>query len=88
MCELMEKRLSEREKKGVEKGLAQGMEKGLAQGMEKGLAQGMEKGLMQGIISTLAALVKEGDISLKKAAEKAGLSVEEFTKQARQMNLL
>ena len=80
MCELMEKRLSEREKKGVEKGLAQGM--------EKGLAQGMEKGLMQGIISTLAALVKEGDISLKKAAEKAGLSVEEFTKQARQMNLL
>ncbi len=72
MCELMEKRLSEREKKGV----------------EKGLAQGMEKGLMQGIISTLAALVKEGDISLKKAAEKAGLSVEEFTKQARQMNLL
>ena len=88
MCELMEKRLSEREKKGVEKGLAQGMEKGLAQGMEKGLAQGMEKGLMQGIISTLAALVKEGDISLKKAAEKAGLSVEEFKKQARQMNLL
>lgn len=80
MCELMEKRLSEREKKGVEKGLAQGM--------EKGLAQGMEKGLMQGIISTLAALVKGGDISLKKAAEKAGLSVEEFKKQARQMNLL
>lgn len=42
-------RMSEADRKGMERGMARGMEQGLAQGMEQGLAQGMEQGLVYGV---------------------------------------
>ncbi len=42
------------------------------------LQQGMEKGLGQGKLQMLLSLVKEGDLSMEKAASKVNMSVEEF----------
>ena len=55
-----------------------GMEKGMAKGMEKGMAKGMAKGRW----TTLAELVREGVLTLREAAKKAGMSEENFRKLA------
>ena len=55
-----------------------GMEKGMAKGMEKG----MEKGRQEGRWTTLAELVREGVLTLREAAKKAGMSEENFRKLA------
>ncbi len=53
-------RMSEADRKGMERGMARGMEQGLAQGMEQGLAQGMEQGLAQGMEQGLEYGVEQG----------------------------
>ena len=45
-------------------------------------AKGRAEGKMEGMISTLADLVKDKEITIKKAAEKAGMSEVEFCKKA------
>ncbi len=44
----------------------------------KGLAQGKSEGKLEGTIATLAVLVKDGTLSLSRAAQIANLSEEEF----------
>lgn len=44
-------------------------------GMEKGIEKGIEKGQLQ----MLSSLVREGDLSMERAAAKAKMSVEEFS---------
>ena len=51
-------------------------------GMEKGRKEGMEKGRKEGRWTTLAELVREGVLTLKEAAKKAGMSEENFRKLA------
>ncbi len=46
--------------------------------IEKGLQQGIEQGIEQGIYLTLVSLVKQGIITIEKAAKEAGVTVEEF----------
>ena len=44
--------------------------------------RGMEKGMEKGRWTTLAELVREGVLTLKEAAKKAGMSEEHFRKLA------
>lgn len=49
---------------------------------ERGMEKGMEKGRKEGRWTTLAELVREGVLTLKEAAKKAGMSEEHFRKLA------
>ena len=51
-------------------------------GMEKGMEKGMKKGRQEGRRTTFAELVREGVLTLKEAAKKAGMSEESFRKLA------
>ena len=49
-------------------------------GIEQGIEQGIERGMMQGIVS----LVNDGDITLKRAAEKLQMSIPTFKKKVKE----
>ena len=82
MCNLSQGVAEEAMQKGIEKGRQEGIQKGIEQGrqegMQKGMAQGIEQGIQQGRTHALAELVNDGVLTIEKAAEKAGMSVEEF----------
>lgn len=67
MCEVIDRLINE--------GIEEGHKKGLQEGVLKGLAQGKS----EGTIETLAILVKDGTLSLSRAAQIANLSEAEFT---------
>ena len=48
-------------------------------GIEKGLEQGIEQGIEQGRDDTLISLVHDGLLDIRIAADRAGVSVDEFT---------
>ena len=58
--------LDEIETRGIEKGIAKGLEKGI------------EKGIEQGRDNTLIALVHDGLLSVEIAADRAGVSIDDF----------
>ena len=82
MCNLSQGVAEEAMQKGIEKGRQEGIQKGIEQGrqegMQKGMAHGIEQGIQQGRTHALAELVNDGVLTIEKAAEKAGMSVEEF----------
>ena len=57
-------------------------ERGMEKGMEKGREEGRAEGRAEGRWATLAELVREGVLTLKEAAKKAGMSEESFRKIA------
>ena len=57
-----------------EDGLAEGKKRGLALGEQRGIALGEQLGKFQ----MLAKLVRDGILSIQKAAEEAGMSATEF----------
>ena len=61
---------------GMERGIEQGIERGIEQGIERGIEQGIERGRLREII----AFVQDGDISVERGAQKAGMTVDEFQK--------
>ena len=74
MCNLSQGVAEEAMQKGIEKGI----QKGIEQGLEQGRQEGIEQGLQQGRIHALIELVNDGVLTIEKAAEKAGMSAEEF----------
>ena len=50
---------------------------------EKGIEKGMEKGMEKGRILQLVELVDSGDISLERAAQKAGMTIENFKEKVK-----
>lgn len=54
---------------------------GMAEGKIEGIAEGITEGIAEGKIIILNEMVRDGDISESKAAEKANMSEEEFRKQ-------
>lgn len=52
------------------------------EGIEQGIEQGRERGKKSGRWKTLTELVKDGMISLRDAAKKAGMTEAEFRKAA------
>ena len=69
--------LNERNK-GREEGLAEGIERGRVEGLKEGRAEGLEEGRSEGVFETLCTLVKDGILTVKDAAERAGISEEAF----------
>ena len=55
-----------------------------AESLAEGKAIGREEGKAEERISLLSGLVHDGTLSLEKAAEKAGMTVDEFRKQMNQ----
>ncbi len=66
---------------------SQAWQQGLEQGIEQGITKGLERGRLQEIIS----FVQDGDISIERGAQKAGMSMNAFRKamaEAEQSSLL
>ena len=57
-----------------------GKAEGLAVGHAEGLAEGMAKGQLEALFS----LVKDGDLSIEKAAEKLKITVSDFEKKMKE----
>lgn len=56
----------------------EGHAEGLKQGLERGLEQGLEQGLERGRLQEIMRFVKDGDITIERGAQKAGMSLEQF----------
>ena len=52
------------------------------EGLEEGRKEGRKEGREEGTIKVLCELVEDGTLPLEKAAERAGLSPEEFLQKA------
>ena len=61
-----------------EDGLAEGEKRGLALGEQRGIALGEQRGIALGELQMLIKLVRDGILSIQKAAEEAGMSATEF----------
>ena len=59
---------------------AEEYEDGLAEGEKRGIALGEKRGIERGRFQLLAKLVKDGTLTLQKAAEEADMSISEFEK--------
>ena len=67
--------------------LSQGVaEEAMQKGLEQGRQEGIEQGLQQGRIHALIELVNDRVLTIEKAAEKAGMSVEEFRNEMKNAN--
>ena len=51
------------------------------EGRQEGMQQGVQQGVQQGTYNTLVALVKKNLLSIKDAANQAGISEEAFRKK-------
>lgn len=65
--------------------LSQGVK---AEGREEGWKEGRREGISIGKIGMLVQLVQDGDLKPERAAEKAGMTVEEFKKVSRQIQII
>ena len=61
-----------------EDGLVEGEKRGLALGEKRGIALGEQRGIALGELQMLIKLVRDGILSIQKAAEEAGMSATEF----------
>ena len=50
------------------------------QGMDRGLTKGLERGRIEGRLQEIFMSVQEGDYSIERGAQKAGMSVDAFRK--------
>ncbi len=84
--EAMQKGIEKGRQEGIQKGIEQGRQEGMQKGMAQGIEQGIEQGIQQGRTHALAELVNDGVLTIEKAAEKAGMSVEEFRNAMKNAN--
>ena len=56
----------------------------LRKGIAEGISQGISQGFSQGQFQTLADLVRDGLLSISKAAERLDISVEDFEKKLKE----
>lgn len=61
------------------------LEKGMEKGREKGLEEGFERGINK-LYETLSGLVHDGILTAAQAAERAGLSVQDFESKMRELD--
>ena len=59
-------------------GHTEGLKQGMEQGLKQGLAQGIEQGIGRGRLQEIMRFVKDGDITIERGAQKAGMSLEQF----------
>jgi len=77
MCEA----LKELFKEELEERWNDGLKTGINQGISQGISQGLSQGKRLGAINILVQLVRDGQLSLSVAAERAQMPPEEFQKQ-------
>ena len=65
--------------------LSQGVK---VEGREEGRREGRREGISIGKIGMLVQLVQDGDLKPERAAEKAKMTVEEFKKVSRQIQII
>ena len=84
MCEalrvLMADELNEERMEGQREGRIEGQREGRIEGQREGRIEGQREGQ----IRAYATLVKDGIITVEVGAEKAGMSVDDFTKEMKQ----
>ena len=68
------------EEEGVKIDMCKALEDWKEELLETGMEKGMEKGREEGKLETLLELTREGILAIEVAADKAGISVEEFGK--------
>lgn len=73
MCDVLDKA----EERGMKKGLEEGIMKGRREGRREGLAEGHREGALQ----TLFGLVRDGVLTAKDAAARAGVSTSTFSRK-------
>ena len=59
----------------------EGRQEGREEGRQEGREEGRQEGRVEGIIMTLASQVRDNEITVSKAAVRAGLSEDEFKKK-------
>ncbi len=64
-----------------QRGRSEGRSEGLAEGLAEGLTKGRSEGLAEGKRLSYFEMVQDGDMSVKKAAQKTNLTEEEFLKE-------
>ena len=63
------------------------MEDGMKRGLEQGREQGLEQGREEGEFKNMLELVRDGVLTMEDAAARKHMSVEEFEKKIRKLNL-
>ena len=85
MCEalrvLMADELNEERMEGQREGRVEGQREGRIEGQREGRIEGRREGQREGQICAYASLVQDGIIPVETGAEKAGMSVDDFTKE-------
>ena len=85
MCEalrvLMADELNEERMEGQREGRVEGQREGRIEGQREGRIEGRREGQREGQIRAYASLVQDGIIPVETGAEKAGMSVDDFTKE-------
>ena len=69
--------------RGIDIGKAEGHSIGKAEGISEGLSIGRTEGLVDGMISTLAALVRDGLLDPAEGARRANMTQEEFEQKVK-----
>ena len=65
-----------------------GLDEGKIEGKLEGKLEGKIEGKLEGKIEALLALVKDGLLTLQQAAERMGMPLEKFEKEAKNLALL
>ena len=71
--------------KGLEELRAEGRAEGIVEGRAEGIAEGRAEGIAEGTLKTLVALVQKGLLTMKDAAEQAGMTESDFQKKMQEM---
>ena len=78
----LQEHYDEKYNEGYADGLKQGIEQGIEQvrerGIEWGIKQAIELGIGRGRLQEIMRFVKDGDITIERGAQKAGMSLEQF----------
>ena len=69
---------------GRQQGRQEGRLEGRQQGRQEGRLEGIQEAKQEGFFELLFQLVEDGDLSLEKAAKKAGLTVTEFLEKKKE----
>ena len=89
MCEalrvLMADELNEERMEGQREGRVEGQREGRIEGQREGRIEGRREGQREGQIRAYASLVQDGIIPVEIGAEKAGMSVDDFTKEMKKV---
>ena len=67
-----------------EEGREEGLEEGRKEGIKEGRKEGIKEGRKEGILEILFTLVKDKILTISDAAQRAGMTADEFEKAAKE----